>query len=406
MLPGGSDLPVMTTLPDFELFAPDAFEHSGGALPGGPLAVGSEGYAVLSYDLASKALRDSRLQNSALRLMEEFGITDGPVHDFRSRSILMLEGKPQLRLRTPLARFMSPVTVQNTRDTLRDIVTGIAADLDDSAPVDFHGEVGRRLPSMVYCHLAGAPASDAPAVQSISERTLSLLSRDRSLVSSILEAYDELFAYLADLIKRKSETGLGSDMLSYLIAQRDEGKLTEEELVADAASMLEASSVNTAHQIGLVVWTLLRDRAVWERLVDERSLIPAAVTESLRLYPRTGVVSKIAAENIELGEAVIPRGSDVHVAIWSANRDPERFASPAEFDLVRERNQPLTFSTGPHNCLGQGLAKAEMEEVVTFLAENYPDAAVVEESTRVSRVAGRWHVESLTVNLQPHRGSS
>ncbi|TWG06410.1 cytochrome P450 [Streptomyces brevispora] len=391
----------MNATATFDPFSPDAGTHQGGALDGHALVQGDYGTAVLGYDLASKVLRDKRFQNSALRLMEEFGITAGPVHDFRARSIIMLEGDPHLRLRVPLARFMSPVTVRNTRDVLRWIVESINADLDDSAPVDFYRGVAQRIPSLVYCHLAGAPASDAPQVQSLSERTLSLLTRDRSLTPVIVEAYDELFAYLAGLIARKRAEGLGDDMLSYLISLGDEGKLTEQEVLTEATSMLEASSVNTAHQVGLVVWTLLRDREAWQRIVADPELIPAAVVESLRLFPRTGVVSKIAVEDVELEGTVIPEGSDVHVAVWSANRDPERFERPEEFDLDRERNQPLTFSTGSHNCLGQGLAKAEMEEVVRHLAEHYPDARVVEDATRIGQAGGRWLVDRLTIHLKP-----
>ncbi|GGJ65692.1 cytochrome P450 [Streptomyces brasiliensis] len=391
----------MTNARVFDPFAPDAGQHLGGAFDDQAILEGPFGYAVLGYELAGAVLRDRRFQNSALRLMEQFGITDGPVHDFRARSIIMVEGEPQLRLRTPLARFMSPVTVKNTRAVLRTIVEAIADDLDDSAPIEFHNTVARRIPSMVYCHLAGAPMSDAPKVQSISERTLSLLSRDPSLTPTILEAYDELFAYLDDLIGRKREEGLGEDMLSYLIALGDEGKLTELEVLTEATSMLEASSVNTAHQAALVVWTLLRDRNVWKRLSSDPTLIPAAVVEALRLYPRTGVVSKIATEDVEVGGVVIPRGADVHVAVWSANRDPERFENPELFDLDRERNQPLTFSTGPHNCLGQGLAKAEIEEVVGFLVERYPNATVVEDGTRVGQAGGRWLVDTLLVDLKP-----
>lgn len=391
----------MITLPVVDPFAPESPIHDGGAFHGQSIVEGNYGYAVLDYGLASSVLRDDRFQNSALRLMEEFGIDSGAPHEFRARSIIMLEGKPHLRLRIPLARFMSPVTVQRTRSYLRDIVSGIVADLDDSKPVEFHAAVDRRLPSLVYCHLAGAPSSDAPKVQSLSEGTLALLSRDPKLAPSILRAYDELFAYLADLIARKREESLGEDMLSYLISLNESGKLTEQELVAEAASMLEASSVNTAHQTGLVVWTLLRNRQVWKRLIEDPSLIPAAVVEALRLYPRTGVVSKIATEEVTVGDVVIPQGSDVHVVVWSANRDPVRFEGAEGFDLDRERNQPLTFSTGSHNCLGQGLAKVEMEEVVQHLIENYPEAEVVEDATKISQAGGRWLVESLTVKLRP-----
>lgn len=397
---------MTTLLPQLELFNPEATEHPGGALADGPIAAGSQGYAVLDFALATAVLRDTRFQNAALKLMEEFGIDDGPVHDFRAQSIIMAEGKRHLRLRTPLARFMGPATVQNTRDALRDIVTTITDDLDASQPVDFHAGVSRRIPSLVYCHLAGAPQSDAPKVQSLSERTLSLLNRDPSMKPVILEAYAELFAYLADLIGRKRAAGLGEDMLSFLISLNDEGKLSDDELYNEATAMLEASSVNTAHQIGLVVWTLLRNRSAWQQLLEDRSLVPAAVIEALRLYPRTGVVSKVATEDIELGGTVIPAGSDVHVAVWSANRDPERFEDPLAYRLDRERNQPLTFSTGTHNCLGQGLAKVEMEEVLNFLLDHHPDATVVEDQTEVKQVGGRWFVHALTLDLKPTPGSA
>ncbi|MFI8074216.1 cytochrome P450 [Streptomyces sp. NPDC086033] len=391
---------MTTTLPHFEPFSPDALSHPGGALTEGPLALGSAGYTVLSFELATSVLRDKRFQNAALKLMEDFGITDGPVHDFRAHSLLMADGPRHLRLRTPLARFMGPATVENIRGALRRIIQDLAADLDPSVPVDFHGAVDRRLPARVYCHLAGAPVEDAPKVASLSERTLSLLNRDPSLTPVIVGAYDELFAYLEDLVARKRAQGLGDDMLSFLVAQHDAGKLSEKELFNEAAAMLEASSVNTTHQTGLVVWTLLRDRAVWQRLVANPALIPAAVVEVLRLYPRPGVISRIATEDVELNGTVVPAGSDVHVAVWSANRDPARFDSPSDFVLERERNQPLTFSTGSHNCLGQGLAKVEMEEVVTFLVEHFPDAVVVEEDTEIGQAGGRWLVKSLTVDLK------
>ncbi|MBW8799008.1 MAG: cytochrome P450 [Streptomyces sp.] len=389
-----------TPLPHFEPFSPDALAHPGGALAEGPLALGSAGYTVLSHELATTVLRDKRFQNAALKLMEDFGITDGPVHDFRAHSLLMADGPRHLRLRTPLARFMGPATVENIRDALRQIIQDLAADLDPSAPVDFHGAVDRRLPARVYCHLAGAPVEDAPKVASLSERTLSLLNRDPSLTPVIVGAYDELFAYLEELVARKRTQGLGEDMLSFLIAQHDVGKLSEKELFNEAAAMLEASSVNTTHQTGLVVWTLLRDREVWQRLVEDPTLIPAAVVEVLRLYPRPGVISRIATEDVELNGTVVPAGSDVHVAVWSANRDPARFENPADFVLGRERNQPLTFSTGSHNCLGQGLAKVEMEEVVSYLVERCPNAVVVEEDTEIGQAGGRWLVKSLTVDLK------
>jgi cytochrome P450 len=391
----------MSTLHAFDPFAPDSPTHIGGAADGASLVQGDYGYAVLGFDLATKVLRDTRFINAALTLMEQFGITGGPVHDFRAKSLIMAEGPRHMRLRTPLARFMGPTMVEDIRTVLRGIIEDIDPGKDAAGPVDFHAAVDQKIPARVYCHLAGAPAEDAPVVASLSARTLALLQRDPSLTASILEAYDELFAYLDGLIRCKRQAGLGDDMLSFLIRQSDEGKLTDEELLSEATAMLEASSVNTAHQTGLVVWTLLRDRAAWARLIEDRSLIPAAVVEACRLYPRPGIVSKIASVDIELDETTIPAGSDVHVAVWSANRDPERFQQPDAFDLDRERNQPLTFSTGLHGCLGQSLAKVEMEEVVRYLVDRYPNAVVVDDGTDIGHAGGRWLVGSLAVDLDP-----
>ncbi|MBY6685612.1 cytochrome P450 [Rhodococcus sp. BP-149] len=391
----------MSTFHAFDPFAPDSPAHTGGATDSGAVVHGDYGYAVLDFATATEVLRDSRFVNAALTLMEQFGITDGPVHDFRANSLIMADGPRHMRLRTPLARFMGPSTVEDIRSVLRDIIAEIDPATGAPGPIDFHAAVDQKIPARVYCHLAGAPAADAPRVASLSARTLALLQRDPSLTSSILEAYDELFDYLRELIARKRRDGLGDDMLSFLIRQEDLGKLTSEELLSEATAMLEASSVNTAHQTGLVVWTLLRDRAAWARLIADRSLIPAAVVEACRLYPRPGIVSKIASVDIDLAGTTIPAGSDVHVAVWSANRDPERFADPNTLDLDREASPPLTFSTGLHGCLGQSLAKVEMEEVVRYLIEHHPDAVVVDEGTEIGHGGGRWLVGSLAVDLDP-----
>ncbi len=91
-------------------------------------------------------LRDQRFGNGALALMEDFGITHGQVHDFRAQSIIMASGPRHLRLRTPLARFMGPVTVEGIRHEVRSIIADIAGGLDTTGPVDFHHDVDERIP--------------------------------------------------------------------------------------------------------------------------------------------------------------------------------------------------------------------------------------------------------------------
>src|SRR5437764_6449916 len=102
-------------------------------------------------------------------------------------------------------------------------------------------------------------------------------------------------------------------MHSALISEQQDGKISPEELLDEATAMLEASSVNTTHQIGLTIWALLRDGEIWARIKQDPSLISAAVVEVLRLYPRPGLVSRIATETIDLDGTVVPKGADVHI---------------------------------------------------------------------------------------------
>lgn len=389
-----------TTLPYYDPFAAEAREHPGGALDGSAVVHSPVGYTVMTHELALAVMRDQRFGNATLKLMEDFGITTGAVHEYRARSLLLSEGERHTRLRSPLARFMGPAIVQDTVGVVREILDDIDASLDPAQPIAFDTQIAERIPPRIYCHLADAPVEDAPLVGSFSARVLTILNRDKSLIPLILETYDELWAYLRNLIAQKRADGLGTDLLSHLIRMNDEGKLSDDELLDQATGMLEASSVNTAHQIGLVVWALLRDRDVWARLVADPTLVPTAVVEVLRLYPRPGVISKIAYEDVELDGTLIPQGADIHIAIWSANRDPARFEESNTFVLDRERNQPLTFSSGAHNCTGQNIARLEMEEVVRFLIERYPDAVVLDEGTKVEKSGGRWFVRSLAVDLK------
>ena len=232
-----------------------------------------------------------------------------------------------LRLRTPLARFMGPATVQTPVRPprhRRDIDAGTRR----LAPVDFHAAVDRRIPSLVYCHLAGAPPTDAPRVQSLSERTLSLLARDRSLIPSSSRPTTNCSTTSPISSRASGADGLGEDMLSYLIRSP-----TKE---ADRRGTVRRSDLDARSQF--------REHRPPDRSGGlDAAARPGGLAAARRgpvadpgrrrrgdcgSTPAPACVSKIATEDIELDGTTIPAGSDVHVAVWSANRDPERFDEP------------------------------------------------------------------------------
>lgn len=397
----------MRSLPELDLFAPDVREHPDEALARvraeSPLAWSSNGYVVVSHALAKSVLRDQRLVGAALHVMEQMGITDGPVYEYRARSLIMSLDDRHMRLRAPMARFLGPSTVQGMRAVIREIIADLFGRLDPRKPVELHSAVGELLPARIYCHLAGAPAEDARLVGRLSEQVLSVLDRDPSMTPVILRAYDELFGYIDRLLAEKRRNP-SDDMLSLFLSQEAEGKLSAEEVRDEAVAMLEASSVNTSFQTGLTVWALLEREDVWARLIADPSLIPAAVNEAIRLYARPGVITRVAREDTEINGVPIPRGSTVHVSVWAANRDTDRFEDPNEFRLDRQNSQPLSFSTGGYSCLGQSLARLEIEEVVGHLVDHFPAARLLP-GTAMDHTSAfhRWLVTSLMIQLLPDR---
>jgi cytochrome P450 len=166
------------------------------------------------------------------------------------------------------------------------------------------------------------------------------------------------------------------DLLSALVDARDGGdRLSEEELVRLAVTLLISGHETTANQIGNAVYVLLSE-GHWERLVSGGpDLVPRAVEELLRYIPLGASVdfARVATEDVELGGQHIQAGEAVLVEFYAANRDQRAFAQPDRLDLLRENNNShLTFGHGVHHCLGAQLARLEMQEVVTALITRFP----------------------------------
>ena len=195
------------------------------------------------------------------------------------------------------------------------------------------------------------------------------------------------------------------DLLSALIAARDEGdRLSENELVSMAFLLLVAGHETTVNLIGNGVLALLLNPAELARLRAEPSLIGGAVEELLRHEnPVNNATFRFAAEPVEIGGARISRGDPVLVALSSANRDPSRFGDPDRLDLGRDSSGHLAFGHGIHYCLGAPLARLEAEIAFSHLLARFGSMrlAVPAESLRWRPSTLIHGLESLPVRLVP-----
>ncbi len=175
--------------------------------------------------------------------------------------------------------------------------------------------------------------------------------------------------------------------------------LSSDEVAANAAVVLFGGIETSESATATALFHVLSDPELLDRLIDDRSLIPAAVEESMRLEPAAANVDRYATTDVELHGASIATGDYVVVSLAAANRDPEVFAEPDRFRLDRPNaRQHTTFALGPHACLGIHIARAQTVAAVDAVLRLLRHPALAEEAEpprglvfrKPARVVARW----------------
>jgi cytochrome P450 len=169
----------------------------------------------------------------------------------------------------------------------------------------------------------------------------------------------------------------GDDLIALLVDADVNGvQLRNDEIIPFLMLLAPAGAETTYRATGTLLYALLANREQFEAVKKDRSLIPKAIEESLRWDPPlTGLMRRTTRE-VEFQGVVIPEDSNITGCLAAANRDPA-FYEPAgtvdEFDLFRPRKPNLTFAAGAHVCLGQLLARAEMEIALNIVIDRLPE---------------------------------
>jgi cytochrome P450 len=171
--------------------------------------------------------------------------------------------------------------------------------------------------------------------------------------------------------------GSCDDLLSALVVAEDRNDvLSEDEIVATSILLLFAGHETTTNLIGNGMLALLRAPRELARLRDDPALAESAVEEMLRYDGPSGVMTRVAAEDVAIDGVKIARGDRLFLMINAANRDPRQFDDPDRFDVAREPNRHVAFGAGIHFCVGAPLARLEAQIAVPALLAALPDLAL------------------------------
>ena len=346
-------------------------------LPGDAwLARNPFGYAVWHYDDALGILRDKRWHNAAGAIPQLMGVTDEKFLSRQTVNILSAEGEVHTRLRRLVAPAFSPRSADRLRPFMREVMNSLVDPVIDAGRCDFAVDICEPYPIPIICELLGAPKTDWQLFSRLANDVLEVFSLDMAeKLDSIMAAQDELDTYTRDLIAQRRGKPQ-EDLLSELIAQEEAGdRLSTEELVMMVNAVIVGGTDTTRNQLGCAVNLFAEHPDQWALLAERPELAQRAVEEAMRYFGAVRGTARFASVDIEYRDVLFPAGTFMAVGLAEANRDASVFTEPLVFDITASKgDQPqLTFGSGIHYCLGQALARAELQEALPLLARRMPD---------------------------------
>ena len=366
-----ADLPSLAY--DMEETPAEIYPRLQAAQQQAPIALGPLGPEVLSYQLVRSVLRDTRfLIPPGINLLAQ-GITSGPLWDKVVNSLLCLEGDAHQRLRSLCSKAFTPRTVARLHDTMADVMNELVDQVADAGRCDIVADIARPYPVPIICALLGAPREDWEQFSLWADdvfKAFTFTVDVRDVEPVVMRAWRELDDYVDDMAARRRKS-LTDDLLSDLIRAEDDGdRLNAAELRMLAGGLLLAGTDTTRNQVAASVQVLCEHPEQWGLLKERPELAMRAVEETMRHSPIACGTLRLVAEDAELDGYLFPAGTMVVVNTAAANRDPTIYEDPDRVDITREDAPAiLTFGGGVHYCLGANLARREIAEALTVLAQ-------------------------------------
>lgn len=336
----------------------------------------SELLIATRYEDVAGLLTDPRTRQIETESVTLRGITDGGLYRFLDRVMLTSNPPAHGRRRAPTARAFAHKLITALRPTVRATAEALIDARRADGAMELRDDFAAALPARVIADILGVPAADIP------EFTARVYTMSRGLgpfpielLPDIDAAADALDAYVGDVFAARRATP-GEDFLSDYVRSVDaSGDLSPEEARAQVAGLILAGSDTTRTGITAMISLLLRAPDAWARVRDDPTgTADGAVREALRLEPPIGAIPRVATEAFDFAGAHVPEGGLVVGSVLSALRDEAQFADPDRFDVDRTDHPRwhLAFGLGPHRCLGEALARMEMEEALIAIAERLP----------------------------------
>jgi len=353
-----------------------------------PVAMHESGVFIITRAKDIEALaKDDRLRATTTEFPQMMGFPDGALFNFFRYGMLTSNDQDHRRRRAPFSRTFAPKLITELRPTMRSVAHSLIDGWTHGSQINLVDDYASLIPARIISEMLGLATKDIPyfteLVYSVSR--LFYLSNTKQEILEI-EATGALLCEYVEKVLADRRRHPRDDFLSAFLSTVDEGnELSSLEITIQIFTMILGGTDTTRVAFAALVGLLLDHPDQWDQICDDPSLAPKAVQESLRYEPSVAAFARVTSEDVDLEGYILPAGRMVLLSTMSAMRDAAAYQDPDVFNIHRAdlpRLHPI-FGTGAHRCIGEALARAELEEGLLALTERLPHMQLVGERAKL-----------------------
>lgn len=363
-----------------EGFAEDPFPYYDALLRDAPVLPQPDGSLLVSRhaDL-DRIYRDTTMFSSDKKKVfaPKYG-AGSPLFEHHTTSLVFSDPPLHTRVRKIMTSALTPRAIAKMEPGLIATVDHLLEEMAGRDQADLIGDFAASIPIQIIGNLLDVPMAERGPLRDWSLAILGALEPVLSAeqLAAGHRAVEEFKDYLGGLIARRRACpgDIETDVLTRLIrGEGGEGTLSEIELIQNCIFILNAGHETTTNLIGNGLALLHDFPEQKQRLLEAPELIKPAIEEMLRFRSPNQLGNRETTAEVEIGGHRVPAGTNLHLVIGAANRDPEVFEKPAVFDISRSPNRHLAFAGGPHVCVGLTLARLEGRIAIERFLHSFPD---------------------------------
>jgi cytochrome P450 len=335
------------------------------------LAKFAEGFVVHGCQ-ANKDLfhEDEDLHMGLDGLVDFYGLQGTPWARFMNEMLNSQRGAEHARIRGSVAAAFTPRHANQMRPVMRKVIEELLEQWAPKGAFDF-AEFAASFPIAVMCALLGVSTEAIPRLRKSLEAQLVAISMDKAAIPDFVAGYQIMWDFADQIVREREASGAFDDdaLLDAMIAAKSSGQLDDRELRHLIMVLLFAGYDTSKNMLTMTIHLLMDHPKMYERCAEDKAYCALVIDEALRhsniATPVRQVQRSFVYDNFRF-----PEGAIVYMATPLSGRDPAAFDDPMRFDPERKSaTRHVAFGRGPHICIGQFLARAQLEEGLHVIAQ-------------------------------------